>query len=112
MSIQEFPEIETFQKLPHRVIVKGGNAGFNAKGKPELRGLIINNVGHAIKQIRVSLIVFNEREMPVLNTSVASDPAMLAQGGMASFVFTLNDYEQEITNYYLYANWKYDDSNL
>ena len=111
MGIQEFPEIETFQKLPRRVIVKGGTSNFGAHGKPELRGIVINNVGHLIKDIRVSLIIFNTKEIPLLNASTTPDPNALPQGGIASFIFTLDDYDQEITNYYLYANWKYDDSN-
>ena len=111
MSIQEFPEIETFQKLPRRVIVKGGSSAFSAEGKPELRGIVINNVGHLIKNVRVSLIVFNENEMPVLNASTIPDPGELPQGGIASFIFTLDEYDKEIANYYLYASWKYDDSN-
>ncbi len=110
MSIQEFPEIETFQKLPKRVIVKGGSSGFGSEGKPELRGIIINNIGHPIKNVRVSLIIFNENEIPILNASVASDPDYLPQGQIASFVFSLDDYDKTIENYYLYANWKYDDS--
>ena len=112
MSIQEFPEIETFQKLPRRVIVKGGTAGFNAQGKPELRGIVISNVGHLVKNLRVSLIIFNANEIPIVNASTEPNPDVLPQGGIASFVFTLNDYSQEITNYYLYASWKYDDSNF
>ena len=111
MSIQEFPEIETFQKLPHRVIVKGGSSGFGADGKPELRGIVINNIGHLIKDIRVSLIIFNEYDIPVVNASTMSDPNQLPQGGIASFTFKLEDYGKEISNCYLYANWKYDDSN-
>ena len=111
MGIQEFPEIETFQKLPKRVIVKGGSSGMSTQGKPELRGIVINNIGHLVKDIRVSLIVFNQHEIPVVNAGTVPDPNHLPQGGIASFVFTLDDYDKEITNYYLYANWKYDDSN-
>lgn len=111
MDIHEFPEIETFQKLPRKVIVKGGSSGFNAEGKPELRGIVINNLGLTIKTVRVSLIIFDENEIPILNTSILSDPDFLPQGAIGSFTFTLDDYENEITNYYLYANWKYDDSN-
>ena len=111
MGIQEFPEIQTFQKLPRKVIVKGGTSGFGANGKPELRGIVINNSGHLVKDIRVSLIIFNAHEIPILNASTVPDPNQLPQGSIASFVFTLDDYNQEITNYYLYTNWKYDDSN-
>ena len=49
MGIEHFPEIETFQKLPRKVIVKGGNSGFDTKGRPELRGIVINNAGHPIR---------------------------------------------------------------
>ena len=111
MGIQEFPEIETFQKLPRKVIVKGGSSGFNPEGKPELRGIVINNVGHTIKDVRVSLIIFNEHEIPILNASAVPEPSSLPQGVIASFIFTLADYDKEISNYYLYVNWKYDDSN-
>jgi hypothetical protein len=111
MGIEQFPEIETFQKLPRKIIVKGGSAGFNAKGKPELRGIVINNIGHPIRGIVVSLVLFNEQEIPILNKTAIPEPTALAQGAIASFTFALEDYDQEIKNYYLYAGWKYDDSN-
>ena len=111
MGIEQFPEIETFQKLPRKVIVKGGNSGFDSKGRPELRGIVINNAGHPIRDAKVSLIIFSEQEIPVLNKSTIPDPNALPQGGIASFTFILDDYDQEIKNYYLYADWKYDDSN-
>ncbi|MBI4368190.1 MAG: hypothetical protein HY588_02235 [Candidatus Omnitrophica bacterium] len=111
MGIEQFPEIETFQKLPRKVIVKGGSAGFDSKGKSQLRGIVINNAGHPIRNAKVSLVIFDEHEIPILNKSTLPDPEALPQGGIASFTFTLDDYEQEIKNYYLYVNWKYDDSN-
>ena len=111
MGIEQFPEIETFQKLPRKVIVKGGNSGFDSQGRPELRGIVINNAGHPIRDIKVSVVIFNEDELPILNKSTLSDPVKLPQGGIASFTFLLADYQQEIKNYYLYANWKYDDSS-
>ena len=111
MGIEQFPEIETFQKLPRKVIVKGGSSAFDPAGRPELRGIVINNSGHPIRDVRVSLVIFSEQEIPILNKSATSDPADLPQGAIASFTFTLDDYDQEIKNYYLYANWKYDDSD-
>lgn len=111
MGIEQFPEIETFQKLPRKVIVKGGSAGFDAKGRPELRGIVINNVGQPICGIVVSLIIFDEHEIPILNKTTIPEPVALTQGAIASFTFVLEDYDQEIKNYYLYATWKYDDSN-
>jgi len=110
MGIEQFPEIETFQRLPRKVIVKGGSSGFDVKGRPELRGIVINNAGHPICDLKVFLILFNEQEIPILNKSTVSDPDRLPQGGIGSFTFTLEDYKKEISNYYLYANWKYDDS--
>ena len=111
MGIEQFPEIETFQKLPRKVIVKGGSSGFDSKGHPELRGIVINNVGQPIRDIKVSLIIFNEDELPILNKSTDPEPVALPQGGIASFTFILGDYDSEIKNYYLYVNWTYDDSN-
>ena len=111
MSIEQFPEIETFQKLPRQVIVKGGNSGVDSKGRPELRGIVINNMGHPIRDTTVFLVIFDEQEIPVLNKSTTTNPGAIPQGGMGSFVFVLDDYDEEITNYYLYANWKYDDTD-
>ena len=111
MGIEQFPEIETFQKLPRKVIVKGGSAGFDTKGRPELRGIVINNVGQRICGVVVSLVLFNEQEIPILNKTTVPDPVALAQGAITSFAFVLEDYDQEIKNYYLYATWKYDDTN-
>ncbi len=111
MAFEQFPDIETFQKLPRKVIVKGGSGGLDASGRPELRGIVINNVGQPIKDIKVSLIIFNEDEIPILNKTAMPTPLSLPQGGIASFTFTMDECEQEIKNYYLYANWKYDDSN-
>ena len=111
MGIEQFPEIETFQKLPRKVIVKGGSSGFDSKGRPELRGIVINNAGQPIRDAKVSLVIFNEQEIPILNKSAVPDPSALPQGTIGSFTFTLEDYNQEIKNYYLYVNWKYDDSN-
>lgn|SRR3990167_1293217 len=110
MGIEQFPEIETFQKLPRKVIVKGGSSGFNAAGHPELRGIVINNTGHPIRDVKVFLVIFNQQEIPILNKTIDSDPTELPQGGIGSFTFTLEDYDREITNHYLYANWQYDDS--
>ena len=109
MGIEQFPEIETFPKLPRKVIVKGGSSGLDSKGRPELRGIVINNVGHPIRDAKVSLVIFSEHEIPVLNKSTLPDPSALPQGGIASFTFTLDDYHEEIKNYYLYVNWQYDD---
>ncbi len=110
MGIERFPEIESFQKLPHRVIVKGGSSQFDPKEGAELRGIVINNIGHPICKVSVNLVVFDDREMPILNTSIEPDPAQLPQGAIGSFVFQLKDFHEEIKKYYLYPSWKYDET--
>ncbi len=111
MSIEEFPEIEAFQKLPRRVIVKGSISTVNKDGHAELSGIVINNLGQPVKGLRVNLIVFDSREMPVLNASSAPDPPRLPQGGISSFKIVAEGYKDKITNYYLYPSWQYDDSD-
>ena len=64
MGIEQFPEIETFQKLPRKVIVKGGSSGFDTAGRPELRGIVINNAGYSIRNTKVFLVVFDHQEIP------------------------------------------------
>ncbi len=109
MGIEQFPEIESFQKLPRRVIVKGGSSHFDPQQGAELRGIVINNLGHPIREVSVNLVIFDERERPILNTSVEPDPGLLPQGGIGSFIFQLKDFSSEIKNYYLYSSWKYDE---
>ena len=109
MGIEKFPEIESFQKLPHRVIVKGGSSRFDPREGAELRGIVINNIGHTIRDVSVNLVVFDEKETPLLNVSTAPDPEILPQGAIGSFLFRLKDFTDEIKNYYLYSSWKYDD---
>lgn len=109
MGLETFPEIESFQKLPHRVIVKGGGASFNPKDGAELRGIVINNIGHPIKDLRVNLVVFDEYKIPAYNTSMTPESPQLAQGGIAPFVFQLKDYQKPIADYHLFADWKFND---
>lgn len=110
MSIEEFPEMEAFNKLPRRVIVKGGISTVGQQGNAELSGIVINNLGTPIKDLRVNLIIFDSREIPVHNATAAPDPAHLPQGGIASFKFSVDDHSEKITNFYLYPTWQYDDS--
>lgn len=111
MGIEEFPEIESFQKLPRRVIVKGGASRFDPKEGAELRGIVINNLGHPIREVSVNLVIFDERERPLLNTSTEPNPPALSQGAIGSFIFQLRDFSSEIKNYYLYSSWKYDEKS-
>lgn len=109
MGLEEFPEIESFQRLPHRVIVKGGSSRFDPAEGAELRGIVINNVGHPIRDVSVNLVVFDEKEKPLLNTSTTPEPPILPQGAIGSFLFRLKDFPGEIKRYYLFPSWKYDD---
>ncbi len=110
MGIESFPEIQNFQKLPKEVIVKGANTRFDPANGAELRGIVINNIGQPIRDIRVELVVFDRQRIPLLGTSAATDPDRLPQGGIANFHFQLKDFSQEIKNYYLHANWTFDES--
>ena len=109
MGIEEFPTIESFHKLPKRLIVKGGGSVVK-NGKAELGGLVINNLGQGVQDIQVHLVVFDEKEIPMLNLSAKTDPDHLEQGNIASFKFVLENFDQPVKNFYLYANWKFDDS--
>lgn len=111
MTLENFPEIEAFQKLPKRIIVKGGVSSVREDGHAEFSGIVINNVGQPIKSLKVYLILFDERGIPIVHSSANPDPAKLPQGGIASFKFSINGYGSKITNHYLYAGWQYDDSH-
>ena len=111
MGIETFPEIENFQKLPHQVIVKGGQWSISERESAELRGIVINNIGHSICDLRVSLVIFDENKLPVLNTSCAAAPASLPQGGIAAFVFQIKDHSEKVFDYHLYTNWKFDEQS-
>lgn len=109
MGIETFPEIESFQKLPRQVIVKGGSSNFNERDGAWLRGIVINNIGHTIRDIRVNVVIFDKKKLPLLNVSTAADPEALPQGGIGSFTFQVENYPEPITDYYLYSTWKFDD---
>lgn len=110
MSLENFPEIPAFQKLPKRVIVKGGVSSLTQSGEAELSGIVINNSGQPIKSIKVHLVIFDERGIPIFASASSPEPARLPQGGMASFHFEVNGYGSKITNHYIYSSWQYDDS--
>ena len=95
MGIETFPEIENFQKLPRQVIVKGGSSTFSEPEGARLHGIVINNIGHAIRELRVNIVVFDQQKIPLFNTSTVADPEALPQGGISSFSFHLPDYPQE-----------------
>lgn len=110
MDVDAFPEIQNFQHLPRSVIVKGGSTSFDTTSGAELRGIVINNIGQSIKSLRVHVVIFDERKIPLLNTSVLADPEIVPQGGIASFVFKLSDFPNAIKDYHLFTNWSFDES--
>ena len=109
MGLDTFPEIESFQKLPRQVIVKGGSSSFDKIKGAELRGIVINNTGHSIQNVSVHVVIFDEDKIPVLSAGTEADPDLLSQGGIANFTFELKECSQEIKDYHLYANWRFDD---
>ena len=109
MGLETFPEIENFQKLPRQVIVKGGSSSFSQQEGATLAGIVINNIGHTIRDIRVNVVIFDNNRLPALNTCVPADPETLPQGGIGAFTFQLKNYPEEILDYHLYASWKFDD---
>jgi len=108
MELEAFPEIENFQKLPRQVILKAGRISFDKTQGAKLHGLIINNCGHAICDVRANIVIFNEKQIPIYNLGVPTDPERLPQGAMGSFVFDLADVRDSIRDYHLYTNWSFD----
>ena len=108
MRLNSFPEIEDFRKLPHEVVVKGAISESDPEKGVEVRGIVINNIGQPIKNIRVQVVVFDEYHLPQISTTLSPTPAKLQQGGIANFVFTLQDLEKPIKDLYLHANWGFD----
>jgi hypothetical protein len=110
MGIESFPEIENFQKLPREVIIKGASTHFNEAEGASLQGIVINNIGHSIKNIRAQLVIFDKNQVPILGTSVSAEPDHLPHGGIAKFQFQLKEYKTEIKKYFLHANWGFDET--
>ena len=109
MGIETFPEIENFQKLPHRVIVKGGSSTFTEGYGAELRGIVINNTGQSICDLRVCVVIFNENKLPIFSTRTSAEPESLSTGNIASFLFEFKELTHEIHDYYLYTKWRFDE---
>ncbi|OQA57294.1 MAG: hypothetical protein BWY42_00630 [Candidatus Omnitrophica bacterium ADurb.Bin277] len=110
MGIESFPKIENFQKLPREVIIKGASTDYDPERGAGLHGIVINNIGQPIKNIRAQLVVFGKNKVPVLGTSTLTEPDRLPQGGIANFNFTLKGFKQEIKNYHLRVAWGFDDN--
>ncbi len=109
MGLETFPEIESFNKLPRQVIVKAGSSTYDEQDGARLRGIVINNSGHAIRDIWVRAIVLDENSIPVVSTGVTPEPSLLHQGGIASFSVQVENYARKISNCHLTVDWKFDD---
>ncbi len=109
MGIDTFPEIESFQKLPRQVIVKGGSSSFNEADGAKLRGIVINNIGQTIRDIRVHVVIFDKNKLPALSSSTLAEPEVLPQGGIGAFTFAIKDHHREIFDYHVFASWRFDD---
>ncbi|HRK62581.1 MAG TPA: hypothetical protein PLY88_08585 [Candidatus Omnitrophota bacterium] len=108
MRLNSFPEIEDFRKLPREVVVKGAISETSLEKGVEIRGIVINNLGQAIKNIRVQVVVFDEYHLPQMSTGISPSPAKLQQGGIANFIFTFQGLEKPVKDFYLHANWGFD----
>ena len=109
MSLETFPEIENFQKLPRKVIVKGGDPSIDDNQNTRLSGLVINNSGNGIRDVVVHVVLFDENKIPVFSLSAPADPEVLAQGGIGSFTFRFKEKSRKIVNYHLYSDWRFDE---
>lgn len=109
MDIEAFPEIENFQKLPRQVIVKAGSTSFDTEKGAALRGIVINNSGNPIREVRVHVVILSENGLPVVSTSQSADPEVLPQGAIANFRFEFKDHRKAIADYHLYTQWRFDD---
>ena len=109
MGLEAFPEIESFQKLPRQVIVKGGSSTYDEDSGAVLRGIVINNIGHSIRDLRVQAVILDDKGLPVLSAGTEPEPSSLQQGGIGSFTFRIENYPRKISDYHLTVNWRFDD---
>ena len=56
-------------------------------------------------------MIFDKDRVPLLGVSVATEPDHLPQGGIAKFHFQLKEHKEEIKNYFLHANWGFDETD-
>ncbi len=109
MGVEDYPDIESFHKLPKKLIIKAGDTDVTAGGDAGLSGIVINNLGQAVQKIEVFLVLFNENNIPAEHLRAEPDPNRLTQGGLGSFRFILKGKNKKISNYYLHARWEYVD---
>ena len=111
MNFEDFPEIESFHKLPKKLIIKAGETAFTEEGDATLSGIVINNLGQPVQHVEVSLILFDEKNIPQEHLRIVSSPNQLTQGALGSFRFVVKDRKEKVENYYLHASWDYVDKD-
>lgn len=111
MSFEDFPSIESLNKLPKKLVIKAGEADLAEGGDATLSGIVINNLGQSVQAVEVFLVLFNEKNIPAEHHRIEPDPNRLNQGALGAFRFILKNRRKKITNYYLHARWKYVDTD-
>jgi len=110
-KFDDFPVIESFSKLPKKLIIKAGETALSETGDATLTGIVINNLGQAVRNVQVFLVLFNEKNIPTDHLKVSPDPNHLTQGSLSSFKFAAKGRKESISNYYLHAKWDYVDKD-
>jgi len=110
MGFEDFPDIESFSKLPKKLIIKAGEASLTEAGDAILTGIVINNLGQTVKDVNLFLILFDDNHVPTEEHRVEPDPVQLSQGALGAFKFMLKGHKQKISNYYLHSRWSYLDA--
>ena len=111
MKFEDFPAIESFTKLPKKLVIKAGETSLTDEGEAALSGIVINNLGQGVRNVEVYLVLFDEKNIPQDNLKTIPDPNQLAQGALASFKFSVKGRKEKIANYYLHAKWDYVDKD-
>jgi len=109
MGFEDFPDIESFNKLPKKLIIKAGETSVTDKGEAILTGIVINNLGQTVQGVQIFLILFDDNHVPLAEHRAEPDPNKLSQGALGAFKFSLKGHRQKITNYYLHTRWSYLD---
>jgi hypothetical protein len=109
VGFENFPEIESFHKLPKKIVIKAGETAFDAGGDATLGGIVINNLGQAVRNIEVFLVLFDENNIPREHLRASPNPNELPQGALGSFHFHVKGRKTKVVNYYLHARWDYID---
>lgn len=109
MGFEDFPSIESFHKLPKKLVIKAGDTNIDEAGDATLSGIVVNNLGQSVRNVEVSLVLFDDKNIPIEHHRVEPDPSQLPQGSLGSFRFIIKGRKKNITNYYMHARWQYVD---